>query len=57
MEGKEWIWDNGVLKSITVENYKSEIEKTNEKNLRKRSQISSKTLYLNSKNPAAFVEK
>ena len=28
MEGKEWIWDNGVLKSITVENYKSEIEKT-----------------------------
>ena len=28
MEGKEWAWDNGVLKSITVENYKSEIEKT-----------------------------
>ena len=28
MEGKEWVWDNGVLKSITVENYKSEIEKT-----------------------------
>ena len=22
MEGKEWIWDNGVLKSITVEQYK-----------------------------------
>ena len=28
MEGKEWIWDNGVLKSVTVEQYKSEIEKT-----------------------------
>ena len=28
MEGKEWVWDNGVLKSITVEKYKSEIEKT-----------------------------
>ena len=28
MEGKEWVWDNGVLKSVTVEQYKSEIEKT-----------------------------
>ena len=28
MEGKEWVWDNGVLKSITVEKYKTEIEKT-----------------------------
>ena len=27
MEGKEWIWDNGVLKSKTVEEYKYEIEK------------------------------
>ena len=27
MEGKEWIWDNGVLKSKTVEEYKEEIEK------------------------------
>ena len=27
MEGKEWIWDNGVLKSRTVEAYKEEIEK------------------------------
>ena len=27
MEGKEWIWDNGVLKSKTVEEYKSEIER------------------------------
>ena len=28
MEGKEWVWDNGVLKSVTIEKYKSEIEKT-----------------------------
>ena len=27
MEGKEWIWENGVLKSKTVEEYKEEIEK------------------------------
>ena len=27
MEGKEWVWDNGVLKSKTVEEYKEEIEK------------------------------
>ena len=27
MEGKEWVWDNGVLKSKTVEEYKSEIER------------------------------
>ena len=33
MEGKEWIWDNGVLKSITVEKYKSEIEKTKREEL------------------------
>jgi hypothetical protein len=28
MEGKEWVWDNGVLKSMEVERYKQEIEKT-----------------------------
>ena len=28
MEGKEWVWDNGVLKSKSVEEYKEEIEKT-----------------------------
>jgi hypothetical protein len=28
MEGKEWVWDNGVLKSKTVEAYKKEIERT-----------------------------
>ena len=27
MEGKEWVWDNGVLKSKSVEEYKEEIEK------------------------------
>jgi len=27
MEGKEWVWNNGILKSVTVEKYKSEIEK------------------------------
>ena len=27
MEGKEWVWDNGMLKSVTVEQYKSEIQK------------------------------
>jgi len=28
MEGKEWVWDNGVLKSMEVEKYKQEIENT-----------------------------
>ena len=28
MEGKEWVWDNGVLKSMEVEKYKEEIEKS-----------------------------
>ena len=28
MEGKEWVWDNGVLKSMEVEKYKREIENT-----------------------------
>jgi len=27
MEGKEWVWDNGMLKSVAVEQYKSEIQK------------------------------
>ena len=33
MENKEWVWDNGVLKSIEVEQYKEEIEKTRRKEL------------------------
>ena len=28
MEGKEWVWDNGVLKAKSVEAYKEQIEKT-----------------------------
>ena len=28
MEGKEWVWDNGVLKSMEVDKYKEEIGKT-----------------------------
>ena len=28
MEGKEWVWDNGVLKSMEVEKYKKQIENT-----------------------------
>ena len=33
MEGKEWVWDNGVLKSKTVEEYKSEIERARQTEL------------------------
>jgi hypothetical protein len=33
MEGKEWVWDNGVLKSKTIEEYKSEIERVRRKEL------------------------
>jgi hypothetical protein len=28
MEGKEWIWDNGVLKPVVIENYKKVIKNT-----------------------------
>jgi hypothetical protein len=28
MEGKEWVWDNGILKSMEVEQYKQKIENT-----------------------------
>lgn len=28
MEGREWIWDNGVLKPVEIEKYKATIEKT-----------------------------
>lgn len=33
MEGKEWIWDNGIIKPIQIENYKKIIEKTSSRNL------------------------
>lgn len=36
MEGKEWVWDNGVLKSMEVERYKQQIENT------KRSELAEK---------------
>ena len=26
MEGKEWIWDNGIVKEVDIENYRKEIE-------------------------------
>jgi hypothetical protein len=33
MEGKEWIWDNGVLKPVVIENYKKIIKKTSSRRL------------------------
>lgn len=27
MEGKEWIWDNGIIKEVNIERYKQEIQK------------------------------
>tara|TARA_B100000780_G_scaffold104892_1_gene73422 strand:+ start:447 stop:1094 length:648 start_codon:yes stop_codon:yes gene_type:complete len=35
MEGKEWVWDNGMLKSRSVEAYKEEIERTQRHELAK----------------------
>ena len=31
MEGKEWIWDNGLLKETQIQEYKSQIEKSTRK--------------------------
>lgn len=28
MEGKEWIWENGIVKEVEIENYRREIEKS-----------------------------
>jgi hypothetical protein len=28
MEGKEWVWDNGIIKEVEIEQYKQEIERT-----------------------------
>ena len=33
MEGKEWVWDNGLLKAEVVENYKNTIQKSSSRNL------------------------
>jgi len=33
MEGKEWIWDNGIIREATVNDYREEIEKTSTQDL------------------------
>jgi hypothetical protein len=33
MEGKEWIWDNGILQERVIADHKETIEKANRKNL------------------------
>ena len=34
MEGREWVWDNGIIREKTVEDYKEIVEKTSSKNLK-----------------------
>ena len=34
MEGKEWIWDNGILKAQVIESYETEIKKATSKHLK-----------------------
>jgi hypothetical protein len=36
MEGKEWVWDNGILKETVINSYHKEITKTSRKNLEKK---------------------
>jgi hypothetical protein len=33
MEGKEWIWDNGIIKEVNIERYKQEIERAQREKL------------------------
>jgi hypothetical protein len=33
MEGKEWVWDNGVIREATINDYKEEIEVAPKKDL------------------------
>lgn len=33
MEGKEWVWDNGIFKSSLIEDYKKQINKAGSRNL------------------------
>jgi len=33
MEGKEWIWDNGIIREATINDYKEEISKTSTRDL------------------------
>ncbi len=34
MEGREWVWDNGIIREKTVEDYKEIVEKTPSKDLK-----------------------
>jgi hypothetical protein len=33
MEGKEWVWENGVIREAQIAEYKEEIQKTSKKDL------------------------
>lgn len=33
MEGKEWVWDNGVIKEMQIDRYKKSIQKTSAKDI------------------------
>ena len=33
MEGKEWVWDNGIIKEVNIERYKQEIKKASMRKL------------------------
>jgi len=33
MEGKEWVWDNGVIREASIDDYRQTIEKTSSKDL------------------------
>lgn len=33
MEGKEWVWDNGIIKEVQIAEYKKKIQKSSKKNL------------------------
>jgi hypothetical protein len=33
MEGKEWVWENGIIKPVVIENYKKQITKTSQRKL------------------------
>lgn len=35
MEGREWIWNNGILEEMYIEQYKKEMKKTSSKNIEK----------------------
>ena len=36
MEGKEWIWENGILKEKYINEYKEEIQKTSSRDMKKK---------------------